>query len=97
MYAWLSLFEGKPDNRALAAAQQAAMNENNRRYPSLLALACVHAAREILPKPTKDCSMPCRAQTWLSPMLESGMALGGSMSNTIWMMLPLRRTSERYR
>ena len=46
MYAWLSLFEDKPDDQALAAAQQAAISAGGRRsYPSLLTVACLQAAR----------------------------------------------------
>lgn len=45
MYAWLSLFENKPDEKALAAAQQATMNATRRSYASLLTLACLDAAQ----------------------------------------------------
>ena len=44
MYAWLSLFEGKPDEEALAAAQRATLNASGQDYTSLLTLACVNAA-----------------------------------------------------
>ena len=44
-YAWLSLFEDKPDDKALAAAQQATLNATSRNYESLLAVACLNAAR----------------------------------------------------
>ncbi len=45
LYAWLSLFEGKPDEQALAAAQQASLAASNQNYAYLHTLACVNAAR----------------------------------------------------
>jgi tetratricopeptide (TPR) repeat protein len=44
----LSLFEGRPDQQALAAAQHAsmsAMSASGRNYQSLLTLACLNAAQ----------------------------------------------------
>lgn len=45
MYGWLSLFAAKPDDKALAAAQQATINANGRNYQSLLTAACLDASR----------------------------------------------------
>ena len=44
-YAWLALLEDRPDERALAAAQQGLDSATSRNYQSLLTVACVDAAR----------------------------------------------------
>jgi tetratricopeptide (TPR) repeat protein len=45
MYAWLSLFDDKVDDQALAAAQQANLLSKNNNYAYLHTLACLDAAR----------------------------------------------------
>ena len=44
-YAWLAVMEAKPDQKALAAAQQGLESATGRNYQSLLTVACLDAER----------------------------------------------------